>query len=84
VYLAEPGDCSPDCTHQKNVAQKRFRVALKTVMTNREVKNIWETARARRSSTRHSGTCSGPSGRTATPITGRYRPAPKPKPSSDR
>ena len=54
-----PCDCRPGCTHQKNVAQKRFRKALKTVMTNREVEKIWDTAYTLRSSTGHSGTLFG-------------------------
>jgi hypothetical protein len=54
-----PCDCSPGCTHQKNVAQKRFRKALKTVMTNREVEEIWETAYMLRSFTGHSGSLFG-------------------------
>ena len=54
-----PCDCAPGCTHQKNVAQKRFRKALKTVMTNREVGKIWDTAYTLRSSTGHSGTLFG-------------------------
>jgi hypothetical protein len=54
-----PCDCSPRCTHRKNVAQKRFRKALKTVMTNREVEQIWEIAYTLRSSTGHTGTLFG-------------------------
>jgi hypothetical protein len=54
-----PCDCSPGCTHRKNVAQKRFRKALKTVMTNREVEEIWQIAYTLRSFTGHSGTLFG-------------------------
>ena len=32
-------DCHAECRHQKPVAQKRFRKALKTVMTDREVRH---------------------------------------------
>jgi hypothetical protein len=32
-----PCDCRHGCTHIKNAATKRFRKALKTVMTSREV-----------------------------------------------
>jgi hypothetical protein len=54
-----PCDCSPGCTHRKDVAQKRFRKALKTVTTNREVEEIWQSAYALRSFTGHSGTLFG-------------------------
>jgi hypothetical protein len=54
-----PCDCSPGCTHAKGVAQKRFRKALKTVMTNREVEEIWEIAYSLRSSTGHTGSLFG-------------------------
>ena len=54
-----PSDCSPGCTHRKNVAQKRFRKALKTVMTNREVEEIWQIAYTLRSFTGHAGTLFG-------------------------
>jgi hypothetical protein len=54
-----PCDCSPGCTHQQNVGQKRFRKALKTVMTNREVEKIWETAYTLRFFTGHSGSLFG-------------------------
>lgn len=52
-------DCRPGCTHRKDVAQKRFRKALKTVMTNREVEQIWEIAYTLRSITGHTGTLFG-------------------------
>lgn len=55
IVSDEPCDCSPGCTHDKNVAQKRFRKALKTVMTNREVENIWKIAYTLRSRTGHVG-----------------------------
>ena len=35
-----PCDCHPGCPHLKTAAQKRFRKALKTVMTNREVDQV--------------------------------------------
>jgi hypothetical protein len=41
------------------VAQKRFRKALKTVMTNREVEEIWKIAYTLRSFTGHTGTLFG-------------------------
>ena len=41
------------------MAQKRFRKALKTVMTNREVGKIWEIAYTLRSFTGHRGTLFG-------------------------
>ena len=41
------------------MAQKRFRKALKTVMTNREVEKIWEIAYTLRSFTGHRGTLFG-------------------------
>ena len=41
------------------MAQKRFRKALKTVMTNREVEKIWETAYTLRSFTGHGGSLFG-------------------------
>ena len=50
-----PCDCRPGCTHPKGVAQKRFRKALKTVMTNRERERIAEIAYHLRSSTSHAG-----------------------------
>jgi hypothetical protein len=54
-----PCDCNPGCTHTKPVAQKRFRKALKTVMTNREVEQIWEMAYTLRSFTGHTGALLG-------------------------
>jgi hypothetical protein len=35
-----PCDCHPGCPHVKTAAQKRFRKALKTVMTNRDVDRV--------------------------------------------
>jgi hypothetical protein len=52
-------DCRPGCTHMKGVAQKRFRKALKTVMTNREMEQIAGIAYHLRSSTGHTGTLLG-------------------------
>jgi hypothetical protein len=52
-------DCHPECRHQKPVAQKRFRKALKTVMTDREVKQIARFAYGLRSSTGHTGSLFG-------------------------
>ena len=52
-------DCIPGCTHEKGVAQKRFRKALKTVMTNREVEQIARIAYDYRSSTGHEGALFG-------------------------
>jgi hypothetical protein len=54
-----PCDCHPGCTHEEGVAQKRFRKALKTVMTNREVKQIAELAYDLRSSTGREGALFG-------------------------
>jgi hypothetical protein len=54
-----PCDCIPGCKHEKGVAQKRFRKALKTVMSNREVDQIARIAYDIRSSTGHEGTLFG-------------------------
>jgi hypothetical protein len=48
-------DCCPDCTCEKGVAVKRFRKALKTVMTNREVKQLADLTYDLRSRTGHEG-----------------------------
>ena len=52
-------DCHPECRHPKPVAQKRFRKALKTVMTDREVQQIARLAYKLRSSTGHHGSLFG-------------------------
>ncbi|MGO9078072.1 MAG: hypothetical protein ACLQDY_03405 [Streptosporangiaceae bacterium] len=52
-------DCHAECRHQKPVAQKRFRKALKTVMTDREVRQTARLAYELRSSTGHSGNLFG-------------------------
>ena len=54
-----PCDCIPGCKHPKGVAQKRFRKALKTIMSNREVEQIAQIAYDIRSSTGHEGTLFG-------------------------
>ena len=54
-----PCDCIPGCKHEKGVAQKRFRKALKTIMTNREVEQIARIAYGYRSSTGHEGVLFG-------------------------
>ena len=54
-----PCDCIPGCKHEKGVAQKRFRKALKTVMTNREVEQVARIAYDYRSSTGHEGALFG-------------------------
>jgi len=54
-----PCDCRPSCTHVKGIAQKRFRKALKTVMTNREMKQIADIAYDLRSFTGHRGSLFG-------------------------
>jgi hypothetical protein len=54
-----PCDCHPECTHLKGVAQKRFRKALKTVMTRREVDRIAEIAYDLRSHTGRKGSLFG-------------------------
>lgn len=51
--------CHPDCTHSQGVAQKRFRKALKTVMTQKEVRGISEFAYDLRSHTGHRGALFG-------------------------
>jgi hypothetical protein len=33
-------DCHPECTHMKGAVEKRFRKALKTILTNREIKQL--------------------------------------------
>jgi hypothetical protein len=48
-------DCHRECTHPKPVAGKRFRAALKTVMSNREVKQLATLAYDLRSITGHTG-----------------------------
>ena len=50
-----PCDCQPSCTHVKTVATKRFREALKTVMTSREVRRIAGLAYDLRSHPGHQG-----------------------------
>ena len=54
-----PCDCRPGCTHMKGVAQKRFRKALKTVMTRREVDRVAGIAYDLRSYTGHRGSLFG-------------------------
>ena len=54
-----PCDCQPGCTHVKTVAMKRFREALKTVMTSREVRRIAGLAYDLRSHTGHQGSLFG-------------------------
>lgn len=52
--------CHPDCTHPKGVAEKRFRKALKTVMSHRQIKDLADgLAYDRRSHTGHRGTLFG-------------------------
>lgn len=51
--------CHPQCTHPKGVAEKRFRTALKTVMTNSQVKRIASSAYDLRSHTGHRGSLFG-------------------------
>jgi hypothetical protein len=51
--------CHPECTHQKGVAGARFRKALKTVMTQKEVKQLAGLAYSLRSFTGHRGTLFG-------------------------
>ncbi|MFF3129913.1 hypothetical protein ACFVRD_49015 [Streptomyces sp. NPDC057908] len=52
-------DCHPECTHYKGVAEKRFRKALKTVLTQREVKELAGPLYDKRSHTGHRGTLFG-------------------------
>lgn len=52
-------DCHPACTHMKGVAEKRFRKALKTILTNREVKQLAGRAYTLRSHTGHRGSLFG-------------------------
>ena len=54
-----PCGCQPGCTHLEPPAQVRFRKALKTVMTNREVKRISGIAYDLRSRTGHRGSLFG-------------------------
>jgi hypothetical protein len=54
-----PCDCRPGCTHLKGVAQKRFRKALRTVLSKREVEQLAALAYAVRSSTGHEGSLFG-------------------------
>lgn len=54
-----PCDCHPQCTHMKGVAEKRFRKALKTVLTNREIKQFAGLAYNLRSYTGHRGSLFG-------------------------
>ena len=54
-----PCDCHPGCPHVKTAAQKRFRKALKTVMTNREVDQVAGIAYDLRSHTGHRGSLFG-------------------------
>ena len=54
-----PCDCRPGYTHMKGVAEKRFRKALKTVMTRREVDRIAGMACDLRSHTGHRGSLFG-------------------------
>ncbi|MBN9743520.1 hypothetical protein DMP23_20975 [Amycolatopsis sp. A1MSW2902] len=50
-----PYDCQPNCPHPKGVAQKRFRKALKTVLSNTEIRHFATVAYKIRSSTGHEG-----------------------------
>jgi hypothetical protein len=54
-----PCDCHPQCTHPKGVAQQRFKKALRTVMSDREVKRFARLAYGLRSSTDHAGSLFG-------------------------
>ena len=54
-----PCDCQPGCTHVKTAATKRFREALKTVMTGREVRRVSGLAYDLRSYTGHQGSLFG-------------------------
>ena len=54
-----PCDCRHGCTHIKTAATKRFRKALKTVMTSREVQRISGLAYDLRSYTGHLGSLFG-------------------------
>jgi hypothetical protein len=52
-------ECHPECSHYKGVAEKRFRKALKTVLTQREVKELAAPLYDKRSHTGHRGTLFG-------------------------
>ncbi|WP_316762443.1 hypothetical protein [Streptomyces herbicida] len=54
-----PCRCHSECTHPKGVAQARFRKALKTVMTQKEIKQLASDAYPLRSFTGHRGTLFG-------------------------
>lgn len=51
--------CHPQCSHKKGVAEKRFQKALKTVMTNSQVRRLAGHAYDLRSHTGHRGTLFG-------------------------
>lgn len=51
-----PCNCHPECRHSKGVATQRFRKALKTVLTQREVKELAEPLYDKRSHSGHRGT----------------------------
>ena len=52
-------DCHPECKHRKGVAEKRFRKALKTVLTQKQVKELAGPLYDQRSHTGHRGTLFG-------------------------
>ncbi|MET7981691.1 MULTISPECIES: hypothetical protein [unclassified Streptomyces] len=52
-------ECHPECTHRKGVAEKRFQKALKTVLTQKQVKEIAGPLYDKRSYTGHRGTLFG-------------------------
>jgi hypothetical protein len=54
-----PCRCHTECTHSKGVAGARFRKALKTVMTQKQVKQLAGPAYELRSLTGHRGTLFG-------------------------
>jgi hypothetical protein len=54
-----PCDCHPQCTHPKPTAQKRFKKALRTVMSGREVQRFARPAYGVRSDTDHAGSLFG-------------------------
>jgi hypothetical protein len=61
IRLVQDGPCTthPDCQHPRPVSTKRFRKALKTVMSNSQVDRLATDAYDRRSRTGHTGALLG-------------------------
>jgi hypothetical protein len=54
-----PCTCRPECTHQKGVAEQRFRKGLRTVMSGNQANKISKYAYSLRSTTGHQGSLLG-------------------------